>query len=48
MTIYNQEGVTVRIIDNEAVSISVEGKHTVEMTLDEFKEIAYTVFAEVG
>lgn len=39
MIVYNQDGVTVSVVDNEAVIIYLEGKLALELTLAEWKQI---------
>jgi len=45
MTIYNKDGVTVELIDNEAIAVYVEGVASVEITLREFTDMANAVMA---
>lgn len=39
MNIYENEGLTVAVEDDEAVTIYAEGVMRIEMTLDEFRSI---------
>ncbi len=47
MTIYNKGGVTVELIDNEAIAVYIEGVFRCEVTLREFTDMANAVMAAI-